>query len=245
MTTGFGFPGSILVGHGLVVQGQVAGKADVTVDGRLEGRVDLAGTLTVGPSALVRAELHVRRAVVQGVVLGTVFASEAVELLHGCRVVGDLVTPEVVMEDGALFRGNVLTPEMAAARPPPTPEPAPPPPAPARVESRPPTPQPRPSTRPPSRSRPPAPATPPAPVAPSPAPTPVVVAPPVPVVERPAAPQPTERPAAPRERRKRAAPAEPTPAPAPARPALSLPPSEPPQARPLPGRGTAVSVRRR
>ena len=109
--------GGTVVGSQVLVSGNVHGSSDVTINGRLDGRVDLTATLTVGPAALVKADLVVSRAVVLGCVVGNIHARETVELRAGSRVVGDIVTPQLVMEDGALFRGNVLTPDMVVARP--------------------------------------------------------------------------------------------------------------------------------
>lgn len=96
-----------VVGSSVAISGTVAGDGDVTVNGRLEGSVELLATLNVGPDARVRADLSVLRAVVAGVVVGNINARESVELLPGARVLGDVATPRFIMRDGALFKGRV------------------------------------------------------------------------------------------------------------------------------------------
>lgn len=108
--------GGMVVGSAVKVTGDVRGEQDVTVDGRLEGSVQLDATLTVGPNAVVKADLRVQRAVIHGVVMGTVVASDAVVLAATARVVADLYTPQIIMEDGARFCGNVGDASQAPAR---------------------------------------------------------------------------------------------------------------------------------
>jgi cytoskeletal protein CcmA (bactofilin family) len=223
-----------VMGSQVLVSGNVHGTTDVTINGRLDGRVDLSATLTVGPAAVVRADLHVVRAVVMGAVVGSIHAREVVELRAGCRVMGDIVAPQLVMEDGALFRGNVLTPDMVAARPV---EHVVAPTVPQREQSRPPPMRPMPKPVSVRKTQPPPMA------ALVNAPPPVVVQEPPPEAVEPEE-LVEEKPAAPARTRKRAStPSAPSRPPAPPSP----PPGQPPAPRALPGRdsGARVQVKRR
>lgn len=233
-----------VVGGGVVVHGRVHGAQDITIHGRVDGRVELAATLVVGTNAVLKADLQVKRVIVFGVVVGTIHAEEAVDLRAGARVVGDVYAPHLLMEDGALFKGNVATPDMA----PRIPRPASQPPVTPRAPSAPPPsggrPQPRVMPRQDVQPVELAPSLPPGESA---VPPRGRTAPPPP----PQAPAAEPRPAAPTRKRVgvvRGRGAAET-APPPAR-ALSAPPSPedaPPAPRPLPGRGSGarVQVKRR
>jgi cytoskeletal protein CcmA (bactofilin family) len=168
-----------VIGPSVAVAGNVSGDADVVVAGRLEGTVELTATFTVEVGGVVKADIHVRHAVIAGNVLGNIHGEETVELLAGCRVVGDIRAGRLIMADGALFRGQVeimegepSPPARAApptasvlrhasapasrSRPPPPPPPAPSaPPLPMRSSTRPPPEPPRPaSPHPPEPPRP-------------------------------------------------------------------------------------------
>jgi cytoskeletal protein CcmA (bactofilin family) len=99
-------PSASVIGEGTAVVGHVTGDEDLRVLGRIDGTIDLAGTLVVEASGIVKAETKVRAAVIHGVVVGTISA-ESVELAPGARMVGDVIAPRVILAEGAAFRGRI------------------------------------------------------------------------------------------------------------------------------------------
>ena len=98
------------------ISGEVRGEEDLVVRGRIDGRVQITQTLTVEKGATVQADVDVRHLVISGTVVGAIVASESVKLTSTARVVGDLVSPRVMMEAGAAYRGRVDMGDIAAAR---------------------------------------------------------------------------------------------------------------------------------
>jgi len=113
-----------IVGDSSLIKGHLEGDEDLTVFGRVEGSVRLSRTLMVEPSGIVKAEVSVRNAVVNGVVVGNITASDAIELTDQARVVGDLTAPRVIIVDGASFRGQVDMGDLDIKRPATSPRPA-------------------------------------------------------------------------------------------------------------------------
>jgi cytoskeletal protein CcmA (bactofilin family) len=96
------------IGKTIVICGEVKGKEDLIVDGRVEGTVSLAeNQLTIGPTANVAADLSAKNVLVQGRVQGNVVASGKVELRAGCNLEGDIRALRLAVEDSAVFRGKV------------------------------------------------------------------------------------------------------------------------------------------
>lgn len=96
-----------IIGESVRIQGNLSGDEDLHVLGRVDGRVDLQRTLVVAPSGIVKAEVNVKNAIVSGVVVGNLHASESVEITREGRMVGDIFAPRVIIVDGASFRGTV------------------------------------------------------------------------------------------------------------------------------------------
>lgn len=92
-------------GEGLVLRGRVHGSGDVELRGRLEGDIEIDGTLVVAEGAAVRGFLHARRVVIRGALLGDVSAVESLLLEASARVVGNLYSPRVGVALGAQVRG--------------------------------------------------------------------------------------------------------------------------------------------
>lgn len=95
------------VGNGTVLTGETNFQAMLRVDGHLTGRVaSESGTLIIGSTGRVDANILVAAAMINGTVNGDIIASEKVELGRTARVVGNIQTPRIVIEDGAIFEGN-------------------------------------------------------------------------------------------------------------------------------------------
>ena len=98
---------STVIGPSILISGKLSGDEDLTVRGRVEGELNLSKTLIVETSGIVKANVSVRNAIVSGVVVGNITASESVELTREGRMVGDINSPRVIIVDGASFRGRV------------------------------------------------------------------------------------------------------------------------------------------
>lgn len=95
------------VGHGTVLTGETNFQAMLRVDGHLTGTVSSEnGTLVIGTSGRVDANISVAAAVINGTVNGDIIALEKIELGRSARVAGNLQTPRLVIEDGAMFEGG-------------------------------------------------------------------------------------------------------------------------------------------
>jgi cytoskeletal protein CcmA (bactofilin family) len=84
------------------------------VDGRVKGRVVSDNTLIVGETASVEADIDCGVVSIRGSVSGHVCGRQRIEVLAGARVQGTLVSPRLVIEEGAFFQGDC---DMGAASP--------------------------------------------------------------------------------------------------------------------------------
>ena len=96
-----------IIGSHTTVSGNLEGDEDLTVEGRVEGSINLTKTLSIEVGGVVRANINVRNAVISGVLVGNIEAQEAVHITEQGRVVGDIAAPRVILVDGASFRGNI------------------------------------------------------------------------------------------------------------------------------------------
>ena len=95
------------VGHGTVLTGETHFQMMLRVDGHLTGTVTSdGGTLIVGTNGQVDANISVGVATVNGVINGDVVASEKIQLGRTARVTGNIATPRLVIEEGAIFEGG-------------------------------------------------------------------------------------------------------------------------------------------
>ena len=95
------------VGHGTTLTGETEFHAMLRVDGHLVGTVTSeAGTLIIGTSGLVDANIAVAAATINGAVNGDIVASEKLHLGRTARVLGNIQSPRLIVEEGAILEGS-------------------------------------------------------------------------------------------------------------------------------------------
>jgi len=86
------------------------------VKGRLSGRVSAtSGTLIVGAIGKVDANIEVAVAVIHGTINGDIIATQRLELGRAAKVHGNIQTPSLIIEQGAVFEGSCKMVQMSAA----------------------------------------------------------------------------------------------------------------------------------
>ena len=96
------------IGKSVVIKGELSGSEDLTIEGHVEGRIELKeNVLTIGSNAKIRAEVFAKTVIVLGEVTGNVTASEKVDIRDNGSVDGDITSPRVAIAEGAHFRGSV------------------------------------------------------------------------------------------------------------------------------------------
>ena len=108
-----------LIGESTVVEGNVIFSGGLRVDGRIKGNVlsgdDQPSTLVLSERARVEGEIRVSHAVVNGTVVGPVYASEYVELQAKCNVTGDVHYKTLEIQLGAVVQGRLMHEEEVKA----------------------------------------------------------------------------------------------------------------------------------
>jgi len=116
-----------LIGEGTTVEGNVIFSGGLRVDGRVKGNVqtsdDQPSTLVLSERARIEGEIRVSHAVVNGTVVGPVFATEYVELQAKSNVTGDVHYRTLEIQLGAVVQGRLVhqqessTPKAMAVKP--------------------------------------------------------------------------------------------------------------------------------
>ncbi len=100
--------GSAALGKNVTVKGQIFAREDLTIDGEVEGTVEChEHRLTIGPNARVQAGLKAREIIIQGSIHGNVDATDKIDIKKEAKLVGDIKTSRIVIEDGAYFKGSI------------------------------------------------------------------------------------------------------------------------------------------
>ncbi|MGE5570126.1 MAG: bactofilin family protein [Rhodospirillales bacterium] len=100
--------GVAAIGKSVIIKGQILSREDLYLDGEMEGTVEVPEhRLTIGPHAKLAAGIRAREVVVLGCVDGNVEASEKIDIRKDAKLVGDIKTGGIIIEDGAYFKGSI------------------------------------------------------------------------------------------------------------------------------------------
>jgi cytoskeletal protein CcmA (bactofilin family) len=91
---------------GTELLGELRFKDTFRVDGHVKGKIVSDNTLVVGETGHIEAEIDCAVVSIRGTVKGRVHGRERIELLAGARVEATLVSPRLVIEEGAFFQGE-------------------------------------------------------------------------------------------------------------------------------------------
>ncbi|BBO72092.1 hypothetical protein DSCA_60220 [Desulfosarcina alkanivorans] len=98
---------STLLGIGTTIEGTLAFKDTIRLDGAVEGKIfSEKGTVIIGERAVVEAQIRVGTAIVKGTVNGHIQAADRIEVYPPAKITGDIQAPVVSIETGVFFNGN-------------------------------------------------------------------------------------------------------------------------------------------
>ncbi len=101
-----------LIGAGTRVEGNVVFSGGLRIDGTVRGNINsenpLEGTLVISEKASVEGAISVGHVVINGTVIGPVFAGESLELLPSATVTGDVEYHQIEMQQGAVIQGRLV-----------------------------------------------------------------------------------------------------------------------------------------
>jgi cytoskeletal protein CcmA (bactofilin family) len=101
-----------LIGAGTRIEGNVVFSGGLRVDGEVRGNISTdngqGGTLVISEKASVEGQISVGHVVINGTVIGPVFAGESLELLPDARVTGDVEYHQIEMQQGAVIQGRLV-----------------------------------------------------------------------------------------------------------------------------------------
>jgi cytoskeletal protein CcmA (bactofilin family) len=97
-----------LISRGIEILGEIAFNNQLNVEGKVKGKLASEnGTLNVGETGIIEAEIDVGVCVIHGTINGDLRAKSRVEIRRSGKVYGDVITPILLVEEGAVFNGNI------------------------------------------------------------------------------------------------------------------------------------------
>jgi cytoskeletal protein CcmA (bactofilin family) len=97
--------GATIVAANTLIRGDLEIAGDLVVYGRLEGTIRVEGTFTLGAQGAVIGDTDCQAALITGRIKGNLKARDGVDLFQGAKLVGDVYTRSLRIEEGAILQG--------------------------------------------------------------------------------------------------------------------------------------------
>ena len=107
MATRNDIPNNSVIGENSVFEGRFYVSGSILIEGKFDGEIKTEDHLTVGPTGKVKTDIYARRVTVGGTLIGNITATEEVDLLANGKVLGNIATPKLNVENGVLIQGMV------------------------------------------------------------------------------------------------------------------------------------------
>ncbi len=95
-----------VIGVGSNFRGTLMVAGTLRIEGEMDGDILNCERLEVGEHGVMRADIEVKEALIEGRVFGNIRALGTIELRAGARIEGDIWALSVVMEPGVFFTGR-------------------------------------------------------------------------------------------------------------------------------------------
>lgn len=95
------------IARGVKVEGDFSSQGDVVIEGEVHGKIATGGTLTIGPEAVIKADVTADEASISGLIEGNVRVKKQAVLRATAKIKGDFTAERVTVEAGAVLDGRV------------------------------------------------------------------------------------------------------------------------------------------
>jgi cytoskeletal protein CcmA (bactofilin family) len=102
------------IGQGVTIEGRITAAQDIRIDGRVQGAIEVGQhELVLGDGAELKGNVDARSVLIAGKLEGNVKAAERIQVQSTGVLLGDVITPRLIIHDGGLLRGRA---DVAGAR---------------------------------------------------------------------------------------------------------------------------------
>lgn len=95
-----------LIGNGVKLEGDFSAPGSVRIDGEINGNVTVEGALIVGVTGVINGDVTAKSVLVGGGILGDIRVSDKTELTGTSKVLGNIETTVIVIDENAIFQGS-------------------------------------------------------------------------------------------------------------------------------------------
>lgn len=94
------------IAAGTMIKGNIHAEEDFRIDGKIEGNIECAGKVIIGPQSQIIGNIRCVNADLMGTVQGQIIVQETLSLKSSVVLIGEVMTKYLEIEPGAVFNGT-------------------------------------------------------------------------------------------------------------------------------------------
>lgn len=94
------------IGEGTTVEGKIICEGSLRIDGKVKGEIEAKGIVTIGEKGVVESSIKAGEVQIMGVINGNVISDRKVEIYSTGKLIGDVNTPKIAIEEGGVLEGK-------------------------------------------------------------------------------------------------------------------------------------------
>ncbi len=94
------------IGEGTTVEGKIVCEGSLRIDGKVKGEIEAKGIVTVGEKGVVESNVKAGEVQIMGTINGNVTSDRKVEIYSTGKLIGDVQTPKIAIEEGGILEGK-------------------------------------------------------------------------------------------------------------------------------------------
>lgn len=94
------------IGEGTTVEGKIFCEGSLRVDGKVKGEIEAKGVVTIGEKGVVESNIKAGEVQIMGYINGNVISERKVEIYSTGKLIGDVQTPKIAIEEGGVLEGK-------------------------------------------------------------------------------------------------------------------------------------------
>ena len=104
------------IGRSVQVDGDITGKTDLRIAGKVYGNISIDGELILEKYAIVEGDVKCGAAILAGSIKGDVDCKTKLILQDNSKIIGNLKAEQLIINEGAIFQGNCDMNEALASK---------------------------------------------------------------------------------------------------------------------------------
>jgi len=93
--------------EGVEINGNLNAPSNLRIEGKLEGKVVLAGKLILGSTGKIIGDVECKNAQIDGLIDGNLNAADLLQMSSGSKITGNTISAKIILQENCQINGSM------------------------------------------------------------------------------------------------------------------------------------------